>query len=137
MYLYFIPLIFYTSYYRKNEETLNGKLLVSAMFETNLKEKKYQKENSKNVWYLPLDIFWAPVAKIYFSRGDWTLDCVPMQFLDFAYFSTFPLILSLKSFGNVWGNLYIRFLILNTKFRSTRGEWNVYWNLVKFQVIIS
>ena len=49
LYLYFIPLIFYTSYYRKNEETLNGKLLVSAMFETNLKKKKCQKENSKKV----------------------------------------------------------------------------------------
>ena len=52
------------------------------------------------------------IPKIYFCKREWILGQVPMQFWDFSYNSLFPKILSLKLFGNLWGNSNARFLIL-------------------------
>ena len=49
-----------------------------------------------------------------------------MHFRDFPNISLFPRFLSLMSFGNSWGNSYIKFLILNIKFRFTCDEWRLY-----------
>ena len=52
------------------------------------------------------------IPKIYFCKREWILGQVPMHFWDFSYNSLFPKILSLKLFGNLWGNSNARFLIL-------------------------
>ena len=66
------------------------------------------------------------MPKIYFCRGDWSLDCVPVDFRDFPVISLYPKILSLMLFGNSLGNLCIEFFILDIKLRSTYGEWKLY-----------
>ena len=91
--------------------------------------------NNEKIWWLFLHIFLASVPKIYFCKENWALDCIPTQFWDFTNISLFPR--NLKSFGNSWGNLYIRFLILDIEFRFTWGEWNVFENFENFQVIVS
>ena len=58
-------------------------------------------------------------------RGDGgagALGCIPMNFCDFANIPQFLKIQSVQSFGTS----YVRFLIINIKFRFTCGEWNVY-----------
>ena len=91
--------------------------------------RQYQK-----FWYLFLYIL-APVSKIdlfytYFIYlyffiyfWDWTLCWVPMQFWDFANISVFLKIL--KLFGNSWCNSYIKFLVLDIKFRFTCAKFQV------------
>ena len=71
--------------------------------------------NNEKLWCLFLSIFWAPVSKFYFCRGDWTLGYAPMQFWDLTSISLSPKILSLKLLGKSWDNSYLRFLILDTK----------------------
>ena len=44
------------------------------------------------------------------------------MFLDFPDLSNFPKILSLKSFGNSWGNSYVPALLLIITLRFTWGE---------------
>lgn len=61
-------------------------------------------KNTKKLSYLFLRIFWTQLPKICFYKGDWAQGCVPMQFWAFPNVSLFPKILSLKLFGNLWGN---------------------------------
>ena len=49
------------------------------------------------------------------------LALVPTQIWDFLDISLFPKILSLKLFGNSWGNSYTKFAILDINFRFTYG----------------
>ena len=63
--------------------------------------------------------------------------CAKSLFLeqrDFANKTLHCKILSLRLFGTSLENWYIRFLILDTKFHFTYGEWNLRWNFVKFQI---
>ena len=90
-------------------------------------------DNNEKIWWLFLNIFFVPVPQIYFCRGNWTLDCIPRLFWDFTNISLFPR--NHKSFGSSSGSSYIRFLILDIEFSFTWGEWNVYSNFEKFQVI--
>ena len=46
-------------------------------------------------------------------------------------------ILSLKSFGNIWDNLYTVFLILDIQYRFTLGCSRLYQKITKFQNIMS
>ena len=46
-------------------------------------------------------------------------------------------ILSLKSFGNIWDNLYTVFLILDIQYRFTLGYSRLYQKMTKFQNIMS
>ena len=43
----------------------------------------------------------------------------------------------LKSFGNSGGNSYTKFAILDIKFPFTCGESDLYYNIVKFQYIMT
>ena len=45
--------------------------------------------------------------------------------------------MSLKPFGNSWGNLYTKFAILDIKFCFTCGESELYWNIAKFPNIMT
>ena len=78
----------------------------------------------------------STIVNFFFCRGDWALGCVPVQFWDFANISLFPKFLNLKSYGNSWSTSYVRFLVQNIEFRFTWGEWYVYQNFVKFQVVM-
>ena len=46
---------------------------------------------------------------------------VSTQIMYFPNISLFPKILSFKSLGNLWGNSYTKFAILDIKFRFTCG----------------
>ena len=50
------------------------------------------------------------------SGGDWVLGYVSTEIWDLRDISLFPKILSLKSFGNSWGNSCTKFAILDTTF---------------------
>ena len=43
-----------------------------------IKKSSKVTQNWKKKMILLLRVFWAPLPKIYFSRGDWALGCVPM-----------------------------------------------------------
>ena len=96
-------------------------------------------EKTKKSWYLFLPVFWAPVMKMYFCRGYWTLGFSPcsIEYWNFPNISFFLKIIRLSSFGNSWGNSHIKLLILDIKFRFTRGEWSLYKSLKKFHDIIN
>ena len=66
-------------------------------------------------------------------KADYALGYVSTQIWYFSDISQFPKILSLKSFGNLFGNSYIKFAILDIKVPFTCGESDLYWNIVKFQ----
>ena len=66
----------------------------------------------------PFD-FWLLLQKFNFWEGDWALDYVSNQIWDFPNISLFPKIVSLKSFGNPWGNSYTKFAILDITLRFT------------------
>ena len=61
-------------------------------------------------------------TKFLFWEEDSALGYNSMKFWDFPNLSKFPKILSLKSFGNSWGNLYEPFLLLTIALRFTCGE---------------
>ena len=69
------------------------------------------------------DIFWAPAPKVYFFNRDWTVGCIFMQFKDFLTFSY--LLRSEVKTGNLCGNSYINFFMLDINFCVTCGEWNI------------
>ena len=73
------------------------------------------------------------MPKFNFWKGDWALGYSSILIWDFSNSPAFPKILSLKSFGNSWGNSYTNFIILDIKFRFTCAKWDLYWNTVKFQ----
>ena len=47
------------------------------------------------------------------------------------------MILSLKSLGNSWGNSYIKFFMIDVKFRFICGELKLYKNIEMFQNIMT
>ena len=100
-------------------------------------EIKQSLEKTGKLLYLFLSIFWALVPKTYFYKGAWGQDCTPLQFWDFLNSSLFPNILSLRSLGNLWGNLYNKVFILDIKFRVTFGEWKLYCNFEQFSNIMN
>ena len=65
--------------------------------------------------------FFLILPKFRFWSGGWALGYVSTRIWDFPNISLFPMILSLKSFGNSWGNSYTNFAILDTTFRFTCG----------------
>ena len=89
------------------------------------------------VRYLLLRGLWVVLAKLNFWKGDWGLGYVFTQIWDFRNISLFPKILSLKLFGNSWGNSYTKFAILDITFRFTCGESDLYYNIAKFQNIMT
>lgn len=68
-------------------------------------------------------IFLALVPRSWFCWGY----SVHMQLSGFANIFLFFKILSPNSFGKLWDTSYIRFFILDTRFRFICGEWNVYY----------
>ena len=76
--------------------------------------------------------FWLLLSKSHFLKRKWAIGFVSTLIWDFLKISQFPKILSLKSFGNPWGN----FAILNIKFCFTCGESDLHLNIVKFQNIM-
>ena len=105
--------------------------IICKMFWEKLRNQAKLDKNEK-FWYLFWRIFRGPVPKIYFCGGDWALCCVLMEFWDFANVSLLPTTLSVKSYGELFGNSYIRFLILDITFQFTCDKWS----FVKFQVIM-
>ena len=61
----------------------------------------------------------------------------PSKFEIFSIFPNFLRSLSLKSFGNSWGNSYNKFAILDIKFRFTCVESDLYQNIFKFPNIMT
>ena len=66
------------------------------------------------------------LPKFNFWKGDFTLGYVSTQILDFPNISLFPEILSLKFFGNSWGNSDTKFGFLDIMFHFTRGSAGLY-----------
>ena len=64
-------------------------------------------------------------------KGGWALGYV------FSKISEFPKILPNKSFGNSWDSSYVKFAIVDNKFRFTCGESDQYWNIVKSRNIMT
>ena len=93
-------------------------------------------DKARSVSYLLLHTFYLLLLKCNDWKGDWTLGYVSTQIWDFCNISYFPKILSLKVFGNLWGNSYTKFVILDIKFRSL---WQIgpLQRAVKFQDIMT
>ena len=64
--------------------------------------------------------FSTATAKVWFLEGGLGTN-VSTQIWDFPNFPLFSKILSLKSFGNSWGKLYTKFVIIDITFRLTCG----------------
>ena len=88
-------------------------------------------DRTRKVWYLLLRVFWLLLPKFNFWKGNWAY--VSTQIWDFPNISLFRKILSLKSFGNSWGNSYTKFAILDIMFRFTLIGSVL--NIVKFQIL--
>ena len=80
-----------------------------------------------NSWFFK--IFYQNTSKFgFWAHGFWVLEdgwvlTIKSKHLkDFFEISLFPKILSIKLFGNSWGNLYIHFLVIIIWFRYTYGE---------------
>ena len=58
-------------------------------------------------WVSVFQEFSASINKALILEGDWALSYHSMEFKQFPDISYFPKILSFKSFGNSFGNLYI------------------------------
>lgn len=77
-------------------------------------------------WLLLLSILLVPVPQVYFCKGDLPPGRLPIQFWDFLNFSLFLKTVSFKSLNNLWGNTYIKFMILDIKLPFACGERNQY-----------
>ena len=66
------------------------------------------------------------LPKFNFWKGDCTLGYDSAQILDFPNISLFRKILSLKFFGNSWGNSDTKFGLLDIMFHFTRGSAGLY-----------
>ena len=69
-------------------------------------------DRTRTVWYLLLRVFLMLLPKFNFWKGDWGLHLN----LRFSNISLFPKILSLKLFGNSWGNSYTKFARCHVSF---------------------
>ena len=67
--------------------------------------------------------FWLLEPKFNFWKGDWETVWahVSTKIGSFPNSSVFPMILSLRLFGNSWGNSYTKFDIPDITFRFTNG----------------
>ena len=70
---------------------------------------KIELERKRKVWCLLLSVFRLALPKLDFWKRGWSLGYVSMRISHFSNISLFPKILSLKSFGNPWGNSYTKF----------------------------
>ena len=77
------------------------------------------------------------LSKFNFWKGDWALGYIFTQIWVFRNISLFPKIVSLQSFGNLWGNSYTKFAILDITLRCTCDELDLYWNILRFQNIMT
>ena len=106
---------------------------------------------SRKLRYLLLQNIWSLLQRFYFRKEDWTLRAISTQFCHFPQYFLI-LFLSLKSFGNSWGNVvYTRFFFFTFYlFFYTRmfftfninhcfpcGELKLFWNVAKLQNITS
>ena len=66
-------------------------------------------------------VFWLLLPKFSFWKKDWRLVYVSTKMWDFPKISLFSKIQGLKSFGNLWGNSYTKFAILDIKVCFTCG----------------
>ena len=66
------------------------------------------------------------MTKVLFFEGGLSIRFCINVLRDFPDISSFPKILSFKSFGNSWGKSYTKFIILEIKSRFTCGESNLY-----------
>ena len=82
-------------------------------------EKSSKTGQDKKSLILTFACFWLLLPKFNFWKGDWVLDYFSTQIWDFPNISLFPKTLSLKSFGNSWGNSCTKFAILDITFRFT------------------
>ena len=91
-------------------------------------------DKNKKLWYPLLRTFWQILSKIDFWRGEWSLgSALP----NFEIFLLFPNSLNLKSFGNSWDKLCIKFTILHIKCCFTCGESKCHRNTENCQNILA
>ena len=78
------------------------------------------------ICYLILPVFFHSYCQsLIFWKEYWALGCVSIRIW---HFLTFPKILSLKSFGNSWGNSCTKFvIILDIKYRFDCGYSDLCW----------
>ena len=76
---------------------------------------------SRKLRYLLLQNIWSLLQRFYFRKEDWTLRAISTQFCHFPQYFLI-LFLSLKSFGNSWGNVvYTRFFFSLFTYSFTLG----------------
>ena len=76
------------------------------------------------------------LTKLSLWQGDWALGYHYMKFRQFSDISKFPNILSLKSFGNSWGNSYIPCLWILIAHRFICTERRIWQNIERSQNIV-
>ena len=92
-------------------------------------QKSSKTEKVKTFWYTLIYccvVVGLVLPTFNFWKGDWALGYVSTQLWDFTDISLFPKILTLKSFGNSWGNSYTKFAILANMFPFTCGQLDPY-----------
>ena len=113
--------------------------MADKIYET-MSRNQAKLDRTRNLWNLFLRNFWPLALKFYLQKEDWVLGSVSYHLCDINNFSEFPKVLKSffflvwacklaqrrKSFGNLWGDLYTVFLVLDTKYHFTCGEWNLY-----------
>ena len=105
---------------RVKTENLFSQTILGKIFWTK-KRNSVKLDRLRKVWYLFLRGFELLLPKFIFWKGDWALGYESTQIWDFRNISLFSKILILKSFGNLWGNSYTKFAVLDTSFRFTCG----------------
>ena len=117
---------------------LEAKLLfaettIHKIFETNSRFHVKQRTTGK-VQFVFFSSFLLVLTKFSFWEEDWALGYNSMKFWDFPDIS--QKILSLKSFGNSWGNSYKLYLLLIVRLRFTCGESKICSTIKKSQNIM-
>ena len=84
-----------------------------------------------------LNSFLLALKKFSFWEEDWALGYNSMKTWHLLNSFYFPKILSLKLFGNWWGNSYISCLLLIIMIRFTCGERKIWQNIKKSQNIMT
>ena len=83
-----------------------------------------KRKKARKVWYLLFRVSSLRLPKFNFWVGDLTLGCLHPRF-------------TFSWFGNLWGNSYTKFAILDNAFYFTCGYSCVYQSIVKFQNIMT
>ena len=79
-------------------------------------------------------VSWQLLSTFNFWKEDWALGCVSTLIWHFSNISQFPKILSLTSFSNSWGNSWIKFVMLDIKYRFPCGESEISEIIQKCQI---